>query len=288
VERPVLPRPTWLARRAAHEARIDELVAPHLARRRSGERHPVEDFLFTYYSHRPAQLRRWHPGFGVVLADAPEYASVRGYRRVTSGFLVARSEVSERRDSLSFVRSLLAGTLSRPAQFGCLGMHEWAMVYRQSPSEVRHEAYPLRLGPSGTDRVVESHRVRCSHFDAYRFFTPPARPLNALSPSRASQVVLEQGGCLHANMDLYKWAYKLTPLVSSELVADCFELAREIRVLDMRASPYDLSSLGFSPVRVETPEGKAEYAAAQRSFATRADPLRRRLLQHVEELLDAD
>ena len=30
-------------------------------------------------------------------------------------------------------------------------------------------------------------------------------------------------------MDLYKWAYKLSPLVPSELVADCFELAREIR-----------------------------------------------------------
>ena len=25
------------------------------------------DFLFTYYSLRPRQLRVWHPGFGVVL-----------------------------------------------------------------------------------------------------------------------------------------------------------------------------------------------------------------------------
>ena len=70
-------------------------------------------------------------------------------------------------------------------------------------------------------------------------------------------------------MDLYKHAYRLTPLVPSELVADCFELAREIRVLDMRASPYDLSDLGYSPVRVETVEGKQEYAEAQRTFAAR-------------------
>ena len=33
-------------------------------------KHPVHDFLFTYYSQRPAQLRRWHPGYGVALAGA--------------------------------------------------------------------------------------------------------------------------------------------------------------------------------------------------------------------------
>lgn len=79
-------------------------------------------------------------------------------------------------------------------------------------------------------------------------------------------------------MGLYKWAYKLSPLVPSELVADCFALAREIRTLDMRASPYDLADLGYPPVRVETPEGRAEYAVAQRGFAERAGTLRARLL----------
>ncbi|HYN94057.1 MAG TPA: 3-methyladenine DNA glycosylase, partial [Pilimelia sp.] len=64
----VLPEDAWRARRAAHEARVDAWLAPHLARRRHGVAHPVHDFLFTYYSHRPAQLRRWHPGAGVVLA----------------------------------------------------------------------------------------------------------------------------------------------------------------------------------------------------------------------------
>jgi hypothetical protein len=120
--------------------------------------------------------------------------------------------------------------------------------------------------------------VRCSHFDAYRFFTEPARPLNSLHPSRSSQVDLEQPGCLHATMDLYKWSYKLAPLVSSSLVAGCFELARDVRLLDMQASPYDLAALGVDPVRVETPAGRAEYAARQRSFAERAAPLRQELL----------
>jgi hypothetical protein len=83
-------------------------------------------------------------------------------------------------------------------------------------------------------------------------------------------------------MDLYKWAYKLVPLVDSELVADCFALAREIRALDMRASPYDLAALGYQPVRVETPQGRAEYVAAQRAFAERAAALRTRLVDAIE------
>ena len=85
-------------------------------------------------------------------------------------------------------------------------------------------------------------------------------------------------------MDLYKWAYKLSPLVPSELVADAFALAREIRDLDMRASPYDFTALGLEPVAVETPEGRAAYAAAQRSFALRAAPLRQRLLDVLDGL----
>jgi hypothetical protein len=79
-------------------------------------------------------------------------------------------------------------------------------------------------------------------------------------------------------MDLYKWAYKLSPAVPSDLVMDCFDLAREIRELDMRASPYDLTELGYTPVPIETPQGKAEYAAAQRGFAARGQALRDRLL----------
>jgi hypothetical protein len=86
-------------------------------------------------------------------------------------------------------------------------------------------------------------------------------------------------------MDLYKHAFRLVPMVGSELVADCFELAREIRVLDMRASPYDLTGLGHAPVRIETAEGKREYAAAQRGFAERGAPLRQRLIDACRRLL---
>jgi hypothetical protein len=286
----VLAPHDWRAREAVHHARVDAMLAGHLERARRGEKHPVEDFLFTYYSHRPAQLRRWHPGPDFVLADAADRATWRDHVEVDlagggRGVTVDVPAFTTRRgEALAHVRALLAATASRPAQLGCFGLHEWAMVYRQAPDAVRHAAWPLRLGPAGTDAVVDAHRVRCSHFDAFRFFTPAAAPRNALRPTRADTVRLEQPGCLHATMDLYKWAYKLVPAVASGLVLDAFELARAVRELDMRASPYDLSALGYEPVPIETPQGKAEYVAAQRAFAERGAALRRRLLDVLDGL----
>lgn len=275
----VLAEPEWTARQAAHQARVDALLAGHRARAATGTPHPVEDFLFGYYSYRPAQLRRWHPGAGIVLAGADERLGWRDYRRLAGGVGVDVPGFVERRGAaLARTHALLAATASRPPQLGCFGLHEWAMVYRVSPREVRH-GLPLRLGPAGTDAVVERHRLRCSHFDAFRFFTEPARPRNDGQLRRDLQVQLEQPGCLHATMDLYKWAYKLQPWVPSDLVLDCFELARDVRVLDMRASPYDLAALGYPPVPIETARGKAEYVASQRGFAERGAPLRRRLLE---------
>ena len=86
-------------------------------------------------------------------------------------------------------------------------------------------------------------------------------------------------------MDLYKWAFKLAPWCPSDLIADTFELARDIRELDMRASPYDLSTFGYTAVPIETPEGRAEYEKSQRAFAERARPLRRRLMDLCRDLL---
>ena len=260
---PVLPAAVWRARQAAHERRVDAWIGPHLARRRAGVKHPVEDFMFTYYSYRPAQLRRWHPGAGIILEGAETPA------------------VTVKPERVAWIRTLLAATATRTPQLGCFGMHEWAMVYRQSQDEVRHNAWPLRLPPERIAEIVEARGIRCSHFDAYRFFTAPARPLNLLHPTRETQHDNDQPGCLHANMDLYKWAYKLSPLVGADLIADCFALAREIRALDMCASPYDLADLGYPPVHIETPEGRAEYAQAQREFAGRAAPLRARLLAAI-------
>lgn len=264
----------WRERRAAHEARVDAWTAGYLERAARREKHPVEDFLFTYYSHRPGRLRRWSPGPGVVLLDHP---ADDPYVPVDGGAALAPVPPRVRRTA-AFVADLLARTADRAPQLGCFGLHEWAMVYK---GERRHEDWPLRLGQQGTDDVVDELGVRCSHHDAFRFFTPSARPLNLLQPTRESQPDLEQPGCLHANMDLYKWAYKLSPWVASELVADCFDLARRARVLDMQASPYDLSGLGLEPLCIESPEGRATYAERQAAFAGESAVLRTRLLDAI-------
>ena len=288
----------WTARASAHRERVDRWVAPHLERRRQGRSHPVLDFLFTYYSEPPGRLRRWHPGAGVVLTGAaarerlawPRDAEVDGVdadgRPVRGVGLDLPAFLDRRGEGLRVIADLLRATAGRPAQFGCFGLHEWAMVYRPEPGEVRH-AVPLRLGQDGTDAVVEAARLQCTHVDAYRFFSRRSAPLNALRPTRGTQRDLEQSGCLHAGMDLFKWAYKLSPAVPGELLADCLDLAGDIRALDMRASPYDLGELGYPPVAIETAEGKAEYVTAQRAFAARGAVLRQRLLDECDRLLAA-
>lgn len=280
----VLSATEWRALRASHEARVERWLAPHLERASLGRRHPVYDFLFDYYSLRPSHLRRWHPGFGVVLEDAEEFLSRPHYVRVRGGTAVTLETFKpERLQFVAWLRGLLAATLERPPFFGCAGLHEWAMVYRTS--EIRHAGWPLRLSAGEIAGVVESLPVRCSHYDAFRFFTAAARPLNRLQLTREAAPDFEQAGCLHANMDLYKWAGKLLPLAPSRLLADTFELARDIREIDMRASPYDLSALGFEPIPIETAEGRLSYERHQREFAARSTPLRAELLALCARIL---
>lgn len=281
--RTALPVAVWRPVADAHAARADALTAGHRGRRATGERHAVDDFLYDYYGTKPSLLRRWHPGAGVTLGPTPdgpaEHAAWRWYVTRDDGAVALDVDafLANRADTVRFVRGLLAATASRAAQTGCFGLHEWAMVYRQDDARRRH-TLPLRLGRDGTDAVVEAHQIRCSHFDAFRFFTPDAVGRNRLQPTRATQVDLEQPGCLHANMDLFKWAIKLGPLVPGDLLLDCFALAVEIRTTDMQASPYDVSSYGLDAVAIETPDGKAEYVRRQRDLAERSQVLRERLL----------
>jgi hypothetical protein len=284
----VLAADEWVSRAQAHRSRAQGFLDPHARRATVGEPHPVWDFLFTYYSLRPRQVRRWHPGYGVALAGreaARDYLNSAGYLRTGVGITVSGDYLRSRLDTVRFIARLLAATAARPAQLNCFGLHEWAMVYRSD--EVRHRGVPLRLGTAGTDRVAESMPLRCSHFDAFRFFTPEAAPRNMVALTRHSQVDREQPGCVHANMDLYKWCYKLGPLVESGLLLDCLELAAAARELDMRASPYDLTGFGFPPIRVEEPSGRAEYVHCQRDLAQKAAPLRSALHERCDLLLRA-
>ncbi|QGU01951.1 hypothetical protein CKALI_05405 [Corynebacterium kalinowskii] len=284
----VLTPDQWLSLQEAHEERAHELTREHLRRRKAGETHPVWDFLFNYYPIKPAILARWHPGYGRALlldGHTPPHLQWRDYIQVTtpSGPAVTLDGpglMARRGQSYEYILELLTRTQTNPAHFDCFGLHEWAMVYR---TEQPRHSLPLRLGVEGTAAVVDSHAIRCTHYDAFRFFTEPARPLNFKVLAREDQFECDQRGCLHAGMDLYKWAHKLGPIIPGAMWLDTFELAREIRQLDMEASAYDCRSLGFGVVPIETAEGKAEYVTRQRAFAERGTVLRQYLIETLEQ-----
>ncbi len=280
----VLGPAEWRARRAAHEARADRLVEARRERAQKGERDPVEDFLFTYYPFRFAAVRRWTPGAGVALAEADELVVDRRFLRGSDGLVRVALPDAAQAGRLDFSLRLCRAVATRAAFHGCFGLHEWAMVYGQAEQR-RHGAWPLRLGAEGTDAVVRSMPVRCTHYDAFRFFTPGARPLNKLAPTLDARVDNEQPGCVHVTMDLFKWAMKAQPWVSADLAADAFELAHVARTVDMRASPYDFSAIGLKPIAIETAEGRSEYEAEQRRLSALAEPIRARLIAELERAL---
>jgi hypothetical protein len=280
----VLGPAEWRARRAAHEARADRLVEARRARARKGERDPVEDFLFTYYPFRMSALRRWTPGAGVALADADELVDGQRFLCGADGFVRVALPDEAQAGRLAFSLKLCRVVAARAAFHGCFGLHEWAMVYGQA-GQRRHGAWPLRLGAEGADAVVRAMPLRCTHYDAFRFFTPGARPLNKLAPTLEARVENEQPGCVHVTMDLFKWAMKAQPWVSADLAADAFELAHVARTVDMRASPYDFSAIGLKPIAIETAEGRGEYEAEQRRLSALAEPVRARLIAGLERAL---
>lgn len=279
-DRQVLSEPQWRARAEAHRRRVEPWTEPRLQRRRDGRRDPVDDFLWEYYRWRPGQLAAWHPGIGITVAGDTPWAGRHPYVRTPHGWTAQLGADDPIRPRLTRNLAILRATADRPARTGCFGMHEWAMVHDVDADDIRHRQVPLRLDRGQIAAAVADVGLHCTHFDAYRFFTPSAavlqRPL-----TRTGQVDDEQPGCLHAGMDLYRYAYEAAPYVGSDLVADCFAHARRARELDMRASPYDLTAAGLRPIPVETAAGRGEYVRLQREFATAAAELRGRLIDRL-------
>jgi hypothetical protein len=248
-------------------------------------KHPVYDFLFEYYAYRPSYLMRWSPGVGVRLegASGDDLDWRPWFRPCNGGWVLPAAEFPRRRvPFLRWAIDYLETTGEREPSFGCFGLHEWAMVYREE--QVRHDRVPLRLSRAETDAVVEAAPLRCTHYDAFRFFTPAAVPLNRVALRREVTAEHDQPGCLHVTMDLYKWAFVIAPYSAAEVVADAFELAVATRELDMRASPYDLKGFGFTPIPIETREGREEYVEGQRELHRRARPVREAVLAEYRRL----
>lgn len=286
----VIPAGQWRAVAQRHLKRAQRHTLVARERHTTHQPHPIEDFLFHYYPFPLSLLEKWHPGIGVTLQDdgqPPEHLQGKHYR-FSEGLIQADpSRLSEKqRLRLGYMLELLEATRDRSPNFGCHGLHEWAMVYRGH--EIRHEkTLSLRLPQEQIDALVGSRPICCSHHDAFRFFAPEAKPLNIQQPDLVSREKHEQPACLHANMDLYKWAAKAMPWVGSKLLLDCFELALELRELDMRASPYDLRPWGREPVPIETPEGRRQYEREQGRLAELAKPLRQGLLDSLKDTLNS-
>lgn len=281
-----LPLEEWKSIEAEHKKNVSVLIDDYLDKRSRGIKQPVMDFLFEYYPFRPSWLKKWSPGIGVAIEfeNAEDLPPLKAWQQVEElAYLTADSIPEKRRKSFQWILHLLKSTRDRRPAFGCFGMHEWAMVYKSE--EIRHGQVPLRMEDSELAQFVESRPLVCTHFDAFRFFTPDAAPLNKHQLSRETFADMEQPGCIHSNMDLYKWAFKGFPWISSDAVYAAFELANEARTVDMKASPYDLREHGLDPIKIETENGRKEYLEAQQTIFEKGIPVREQIINEYEGML---
>ncbi len=282
-----LPICQWQKTANQYTQKVKAWTEPYRQQKSSGHKHPVHDFLFSYYSYPMGKLETWHPGLGPRLETTSPKTFNHKYYTHRNGFAFLNPTLipPSRIPRLRWIQRLLQSTLERPPNFACFGLHEWAMLYKDG--DIRHrESAPLRLTQEETNQVIEARTIRCSHYDAYRFFSPSATNLNKLNPTENNRHEYEQPGCLHTNMDLYKWCYKAMPWISSDTLWECFLLAKDTRQLDMRASPYDLSQYQLKPVKIETKQGREEYENLQRELSNRAAPIRKNLINKLDEVLN--
>lgn len=153
-----LPRDVWLTCESAHHQRVAPLTESCRQRRSLGQKHPVWDFLFTYYSFPPRKLLTWVPGIvddeGRLRVPAIPCTGSESTQSWTAPALPERSRRVARE-----IADLCHRILERPARYTCYGLHEWAMVYRLSPEAVRHASTPLRLHLETVNNFVRSQSL---------------------------------------------------------------------------------------------------------------------------------
>ena len=283
----IVPRTRWHPQAERHLARVTKLLGatPDVAAARSRD-DPLLNFVFTYYGSdlgAAANLGRWCPPVGVAI-EASQDDRERLWRGIeSSGAYDPRKLPKKRLAALERGRAALAATRKRPPIWHCYGLHEWAMLYRPdgAPQPHKHQSLPLRVDQATINRVVEADEIKCTHFDAFRFFAPEATEKNRHALTRQTQLDHEQPACVHANMDLLRYALRLTPFVDAALIGDALDVALQARDLDIRASPYLLA--GAAPVEVETTAGRKEYVRRQAAVHDAAAPVRDRLLAAYDD-----
>lgn len=283
----ILDADQWWPLVTAHKHGASERTRSRETRMRRGQPDAMEDFLYEYYPVRPQRFAKWYPGVdddGPIKLRIPhddpaalawwEERAAQPWHEVNDDVVALSTDYfAHRSKGLEFQAKLQRSLLNRPASFGCLGWHEWAMVYKEDEAERRH-ALPLRLGQEETDRIVEGATIRCTHLDAFQFFTPEARPLNAVTPTYETVEAMDQPGCIHASMDLLRVCVQFQPMIPGDLAIAAFDLALRARRVDMAASPYDATAIGIDPIKIETTDGKSEYIRRQQDLAGQARELR--------------
>lgn len=321
----VLTESEWTEEARAHVLTLEEILYPSLTTRSASNPNrrkrftseqkllnirthlvydnPVYNFLHSYYRYSTQDLKKYSPGLSVTLqgASASDHATILnakfmefnehgGEYHLNKYYNVTAEKIDWIK--LARDREVLRNTTMKAPFLGCFGLHEWAMLYSGgSGNEVkRHQAnVPLRVSQQTIDSVVSSTPLRCTHFDAWRFFQPSAKPLNAINPlQRETQPRYEQPGCIHANMDLFRYAYQMYPFVSSKLLLDALRVAIHARKIDLRASPYDVSAYAGceDPLCVETPQGRKLYIEEQEKVAAAAAPVRLQILDVYDKVFD--
>mmetsp|Transcript_37708 Transcript_37708/g.120994 ORF Transcript_37708/g.120994 Transcript_37708/m.120994 type:complete len:350 (+) Transcript_37708:1658-2707(+) len=296
-----MPLGEWRGRAKRHRERVVELLGcePEEAAKRRTD--PKLNFIFQYYyGFKAKHLLHWSPGLGVDLEPGTDdderlLAKRTFWRRSGSDGRLTLDPCYYRLkpshvEALRSTRAILRAT--NREVWNCYGLHEWAMLYRSAPKKQDH--LELRVSQKTIDDVVEAPgALRCTHFDAFRFFDDAAKPLNLHRDlGRDRQPFKEQRACVHYNMDLFKYALRLMPFIEAELLADALSVALQARTLDLRASPYDVRAWAdpseggaMDPVPVETPAGRKLYTDLQADIVTQADPVRRRLASACDAIL---
>mmetsp|Transcript_17449 Transcript_17449/g.28174 ORF Transcript_17449/g.28174 Transcript_17449/m.28174 type:complete len:315 (+) Transcript_17449:174-1118(+) len=294
----------WRSLAKLHQERLVQVVSPGCIDRDVSKgldpANPIFNFLKLYYRIKgPKELRRlmrWSPGFGAQVHGVDP----RGDKDLiqlkwtqTEGDRVLFKVPEKGLKSLQQWEMVLRRTMENKPVLNCFGMHEWAMVYASSESsKFQSEVMDFRVSQREINELVVSKGVNCTHFDAYRFFSPDAFDFSKhghlmKTCDRATGQQLENPACIHTAMDTFKVAYKFYPLINSELLLESLELSIDARRIDVRASPYDPSKFGLEPIKVETVDGRREYQIAQRNLLDRSQRLRGKLLKALDEIYES-
>ena len=141
-----------------HRQRIERLLGGNVYKDKN---HPIFNFLFQYFHFNTRRLLSYSPGLGYDLShevddyclNVPElmqYTCKQPDGKVLLSPASTRLEPKKKQAMITTL-TLLRNCYVKPPNFGCFGLHEWAMLYRYDDmsnlnnNNKAHQSLPLRL-----------------------------------------------------------------------------------------------------------------------------------------------